>query len=131
MSVIPSGFISDRPGGLLAPPYLSDGAPGVDFAGALNRARHDADESTVREAATQLVSSAFLQPVFAQLRERTMAEGPFRPGAAERRFGPLLDRHLADHVAGATRFSIIDAIVKRLTSPVPGQGAPREESIHA
>ncbi len=131
MTPISSNVISDRMSGLLSPPHLPDRASGVAFADVLSDTNRTTDEATVREAATQLVSSAFLQPIFAQLRESSLAEGPFKAGAAERRFGPLLDSHLADHVAGATRFNLVDAIVNRLMPTAGDSGASQEAPIYA
>ena len=74
----------------------------------------DLDLKAAREAATQFVASAFILPVLASLRESSGADGPFAPGPAERRFGPLLDTHIADHVAEAARFPLVDTLVDRL-----------------
>jgi len=67
----------------------------------------------VRHAAQQLVSSALLLPTLALLRASGPTEGPFAPGDVERRFGPLLDQHMADRIVSSSNFSIVDAIVKR------------------
>ena len=47
-------------------------------------------------AARQLVGQAFLVPLLKEVRESTSAQGMFAPGAAEKRFGPILDHQLAD-----------------------------------
>lgn len=72
-----------------------------------------ARKAEARQAANQLVSSAFLIPILSKLRETSMAEGPFAPGAAEKRFGPMLDQHLADRIIEASNFDIVDAIAER------------------
>lgn len=67
----------------------------------------------LREAAEQLVSSAFIAPMLGAMRESSMAAGPFSPGAVEKRFGPLFDQQVADRVTQASRFTLVDAIVER------------------
>ena len=47
-------------------------------------------------AARQLVGQAFLVPLLKEVRESTAGHGVFSPGAAERRFGPILDHQMAD-----------------------------------
>ena len=76
-----------------------------------------AKTNDLRTAATQFVSSAFVLPVLAQLRQSPLAPkaGPFAFNDVDKRFGPLLDQHLADRVTQAARFSIVDTIVNRYT----------------
>jgi hypothetical protein len=66
------------------------------------------------ETAAQLVSIALVQPILAQLRESSLAEGPFAPGDAERRFGPMLDQELAERITRGTHFPLTDAVARRL-----------------
>lgn len=47
-------------------------------------------------AARQLVGQAFLVPLLKEVRESTSAHGIFAPGAAEKRFGPIIDHQMAD-----------------------------------
>ena len=47
-------------------------------------------------AARQLVGQAFLVPLLKEVRESTSAQGMFAPGAAEKRFGPIVDHQMAD-----------------------------------
>ncbi len=81
------------------------------FVGALNRPQ----QSEARVAASQLVASAFIEPALASLREGTFAEPPFAAGFVERRFAPLLDRHIADRITASANFPLVDLIVRRLT----------------
>ena len=69
-----------------------------------------------REAAQQMVASAFIMPGLAELRESPFLTGPFAPGAAERRFGPLLDQHVADGITASHRFPLTDQITEHLLS---------------
>ena len=90
-----------------------------DAPGAVERA---AVESTLREAAENLVSSAFITPVLAALRSSNQAAEPFAPGTAERRFGPLLDQHIADSIVKGGNFGLVDSIVERFM--------PAEQRMH-
>jgi hypothetical protein len=71
---------------------------------------------------TKLVASALVLPALATLRESPFREGPFAPGDAERRFGPLLDQAVADRVVQAARFPLIDALVKH-SSGIVGEAS--------
>jgi hypothetical protein len=69
----------------------------------------------LREAATKLVSTALVLPVLSSLHESPLRaqRGPFALNSAEKRFGPLLDEHLADRITRSANFTLIDTIVKR------------------
>ena len=100
---------------------MSSLRPGVaergPFTLALQEATHATDRAVVREAATQLVSSAFIMPVLAAMRESPFVEPPFAPTFAEKQFAPLLDQQVADEITGAANFSLVDVIVERLIGP--------------
>lgn len=78
------------------------------------------DRSTLRQAATQLVSSALLMPVMQLMAESPLAAGPFAPGSAEKHFQPLLHQHLTERITEAANFPIVDAIVDRYAPPAQG-----------
>jgi Rod binding domain-containing protein len=80
------------------------------------RDREEARE-VLREAAEQLVATAFITPILGALRENSLAEGPFAPNAAEKRFGPLLDQQFADRITQSAKFSLVDTIVDRYLPP--------------
>lgn len=90
-------------------------------------ATRQGERETLREAAGQLVSTSFIMPVLSILREGAMTEGPFAPGMAERRFGPLFDQHIADKITQAANFPLIDAIVDRYL-PRPVVSAPEGDA---
>ncbi|NNF43296.1 MAG: hypothetical protein HKN62_09645 [Phycisphaerales bacterium] len=79
-----------------------------------------ADEG--RKAAESLVASTFVVPVLAMLRETSQAAEPFAPGAAERRFGPLLDQQLADRIVSGANFGLVDRVQEHLSGA--GRVAP-------
>lgn len=83
------------------------------FAMQFEEATRNGEKETLREAAEQLVSSSFILPILSMIRESSISEGPFAPGMAERRFGPLFDQHIADSITKASNFPLVDAIVDR------------------
>ncbi len=87
-----------------------------------------------REAATQLVAAALIMPVLESLRDSPMLRPPFAPGVAEKRFAPLLDQQIADRIAGASNFSLVDQIVDRLLGPITPPSSsnvqPSQEPSH-
>lgn len=106
MNSVPS---TPLPSALTAPMSSS-----VSFDSELIRAKQGGDLEAIREAVEQLIASSLVLPVLATVRESNMSTGPFAPGAAERRFGPLLDQHFADRVTKGSNFQLVDAIVDRL-----------------
>lgn len=84
------------------------------FAGLLSQVKSSDDRrELLRQAAEQLVSSVFIAPILGGLREHSTAAGPFAPGVAERRFGPLLDQQFADRIVQGANLSLVDMIVER------------------
>ena len=68
-----------------------------------------------RESAEQIVASSLVQPILASIREQSRAEGPFAPSTAEKRFGPMLDQHLADRIVRKANFPLVDRLERHLT----------------
>lgn len=99
----------------------SGGDSGGDFAGAMQQAR---------EAAVELVSSAFIVPILERLHESPFQVEPFAPNFAEKRFAPLLDEKIADRIVGSANFKLVDAIVERLGARVTA-ARPTQEAIDA
>ena len=97
------------------------------FALALQEEAQTHGRSAARQAATELVASALLVPVLDAMYERPLAEPPFAPTAAEKRFAPMLSQHLADRIIGAANFPLVDTILDRLLGPeAPAPEAPSE-----
>ncbi|MEY3021631.1 MAG: hypothetical protein RIS86_829 [Planctomycetota bacterium] len=65
------------------------------------------------EAAKTLVAEAFVKPVFASLREGSLAAGPFEPGTAEKRFRPMLDALLADRFTEGANLEVVERVADR------------------
>ena len=79
---------------------------------------------TARESATGLVSVGLVQPLLAMARESMDEDGLFAPGSAERRFAPMLDRHLAESITGAANLPLVDVIADRLAGDAPVRPSP-------
>ena len=74
----------------------------------------DAKEKQLKDAANQLVSVAFIKPMMAQMRESPFKNEMFHGGQGETVFQEHLDTVLADRVASRSRFSIADAIYRKI-----------------
>lgn len=83
-----------------------------------------------RTAAAQFVGMAFIQPLLAQMRESSIAEGPFAPTTAEKRFGPLMDQMLSDRITLAADFPLVDAVARQITSTGIYAENPRGDQSH-
>ena len=71
-------------------------------------------EGLARVGAERLVSSAFLEPLVREARENAAPTGRFAPGVAEKRFGHLFDRAIADSIAGSRRFAAVATVERDL-----------------
>lgn len=71
-------------------------------------------KTRAREAAEQLVSITFVQPILAQMRASEGAAAPFKPSSAEKQFGALLDAELAQQVTRAARFPLVERVARDL-----------------
>ena len=79
----------------------------------------DDRRSQAQAAAEQLISSTFVLPILGELHSSTLAGDRFTPGAAERRFQPLLDQHLADHIVQSAQFPLVGQIRDQLLGDRP------------
>ena len=96
---------------------IGAGQGSESFAKALQKEAQTHGRTAARQAATELVASALLVPVLDAMYERPLAEPPFAPTAAEKRFAPMLSQHMADRIIGAANFSLVDTILDRLLGP--------------
>jgi Rod binding domain-containing protein len=96
---------------------LPAGGGAAAFSQVLQQAARDQDRAVARDAASRLVSSVFILPVLAAMRDSPFLEPPFAPTFAEKQFQPLLHQHLADRITGAANFSLVDVILDRLLGP--------------
>ncbi len=78
-----------------------------------------------QEGAEQLVATTFIVPILQQLRDSSMAEGPFGPGAYEKRLGPMLDAQIADRIVSAQRLLIVEAVRDRMLGAIQSRASGR------
>ncbi|MBI1303575.1 MAG: hypothetical protein GC172_07280 [Phycisphaera sp.] len=86
------------------------------------RAREGDTRGLALEAARTLVSEAFIKPIFAQLREGSLASEAFKPGVAEKRFRPLLDAALSDAVVAKSGFGIVEVVADQFERAIGRDG---------
>jgi len=88
--------------------------------------RMPSTNSSLREAAGQLVADAFILPLLKTMHDSPLraTSGPFAAGAAEKRFMPLLDQQFADRITQSDQFPLVDSVVKHLSkaSRMPPDG---------
>ncbi|MAX26904.1 MAG: hypothetical protein CMJ19_20615 [Phycisphaeraceae bacterium] len=108
-----------------------------DFASMLNRpgtgkAANFSDEQKreIREAAQQLVSSALILPMLAQIRESSLKSELFHGGFTEDAFGSQLDTELADRMVAKSNFPIVDAIYRKMTGQTDAKITGKELNLH-
>lgn len=77
------------------------------------KARDGDSRGLALEAARTLVAEGLVKPIFAELREGSMAADMFKPGVAEKRFRPLLDGMLADRVVASKDFPVVEVVADR------------------
>ncbi len=93
-----------RTGGKDFAALLSDGSTG--------NARQVKNEE-MREAADQLVATAFILPMLEQVRHDPFKSDMFHGGKGEEVFGQQLDVIFADNITKSANFGISDALVRR------------------
>jgi len=81
------------------------------------------------EAATQLVSTAFILPVLEEMQEGVFRGDMFEAGLVEKRFAPLLNQRIADRIATASNFPLVDALVNHLVGPEEADDNSPKEAI--
>jgi len=83
-------------------------------------------EELLRRSAEELVSMAFLKPMFSMLRSDPLKSDLFGQSKAEKTFAPMLDDEFARRIVSSAQWPIVDAVVRRLqvTDGGPSGGAP-------
>jgi len=109
-----------------------------DFARMLNRPATsngkempELQKLEIREAAQQLVSSALILPMLAQIRESSLKNEMFHGGFTEDAFGAQLDTELADKMVAKSNFPIVEAIYQKMVNPMGHKPSGKELNIHA
>ena len=129
-------MLSNSGASTLSAPTISTASlrsTGDDFAVVLRQAATEHGETrgraasdradALREAASNLVSAAFIEPVLASLRDGSQAAGAFAPSTVEKQFGPMLDAEFSSRITASANFPIIDAIVERYRAAAEVSGA--------
>lgn len=81
------------------------------------------------EAATQLVSTAFILPVLEDMQEGIFRAEMFAANTVEKRFAPLLNQRIADSIAAAANFPLVEALVNHLVGPeVSDEETPEDDN---
>lgn len=75
-------------------------------------------ESKIREAAQQLVATAFITPMLEQLRNDPFKSDLFHGGFAEDAFGQQLDTILADRISQKMGGPIADAVYRSMRQKI-------------
>ena len=84
------------------------GGPSRDFDAMLSHA------TKAREAAQQLVSSAFILPMLQMMRDDPLRAELIHGGTAEDLFGQKLDTIIADNIVHQSNFPLVDAVYDRI-----------------
>ena len=89
----------------------------TDFAGVLATAQEldAAAEDQARTAANQLVATALVQPILAEIRNSPFKSDLFHGGRGEEVFGQQLDTLLAERIASSPGFGVGAAVATQLT----------------
>lgn len=73
------------------------------------------DHARARDAAEQLVASAFILPLLTQLRNDPFKSEMLHGGRGEEMFGQQLDTIIADRIVRKTNLPIVDSIYRAIT----------------
>lgn len=80
------------------------------------------EKDQLRELTEMLVSTAFISPMFEQMRSDPLAADLFHGGRGEEVFQQQLDQVYADRIASASRMGLADALYNQLShDPAAGQ----------
>lgn len=92
------------------------------FGSRLDQAQRDASDpdAELRELTEMVVSTAFIAPMFEQLRSDPLAANLFHGGRAESIFQQQLDQVLSDRIATTTKFGLADALFKQFKQSSTG-----------
>jgi len=84
-------------------------------------------DKALRQAAEQLVSISFIQPMLAKMRDDPFKSDLFHGGQAEEVFGQQLDTLMADRVTTSADFSIVDAVYRAIADSAARHAGPTPE----
>ena len=93
---------------------------GGSFSEVLAQVEPSEKTQVVKEQAKKLVAEAFVAPILAKIRADNKAAAPFGPTTAEQRFGPMIDRIVADGMTTPERFPMVKAVERSIMSRIEG-----------
>ena len=76
---------------------------------------------TIREESRKLVAEAFITPILAKIRENNQAAAPFGTTDAEKRFGPIYDRAVADSMSRPDSFPMVESVERYMLRQIVPQ----------
>lgn len=109
-----------NPLGKTLPTVGTPRADGKDFAAMIESSQAPAKDEA-REAADQLVATAFILPLLEQARNDPFKSDMFHGGRGEDIFGQQLDVIFADGITKSAHFGISDALVRQFQNPTSEQ----------
>lgn len=135
---IPSNTPADPPT-IIPTLRMPTGGAHTDFARSLDGALDRSSEAygEARAAAGDLLATALVKPVLAQLRSSNMAAEPFRPGMWEKQFGPMMDAAWCEKLVHTSNWDVVDAVARGLmrksaetaaTAAAPRATDPRKDT---
>lgn len=71
-------------------------------------------EERLRSKAEEMISMALVKPVLKQMRGSENAAEPFKPGAWEKQFAPMLDARWAKSIVSSENWDLVDAVARGL-----------------
>lgn len=83
-----------------------------------------------RQTAEELVATALVQPLLAQLRDNPFKSDLFHGGQAEDIFGQQLDTILSDRIVQGSRLPVVDAVYRTLMQRTGKTNEGRLDLIH-
>jgi Rod binding domain-containing protein len=130
--------------GLVQPPMMGPadspfgGVPSADalqsrqdsFREVLGRAMGTGPADTLeraRGAARQFIADTFILPILKQLRQSDRTPAPFGATQGEKQFRALMDTELAQRIAQAQRFPLVEQVARNLLKRA-GKQAPDQET---
>jgi Rod binding domain-containing protein len=97
-----------------APPLIPMAEDDTDFAQGLPRHQEKTPHDKVVETARKLVAQTFYGTMLKQMRNSPFKSEMFEGGRGGQAFAPLLDQHLAEHMARSSDSHLVNAIARKL-----------------
>jgi Rod binding domain-containing protein len=96
------------------PPLIPMAEDDTEFAQGLPRHQQKSAHDKVVETARKLVAQTFYGTMLKQMRNSPFKSEMFEGGRGGQAFAPMLDQHLAEHMARSTDSHLVNAIARKL-----------------